>query len=301
MLGKAFLSSLYFIIVGGLLAISAHAQEVDCTVQVNYEAVSTTYKELLRDFASDISDYINNYKWGSDDLDEKVKCTINIFFTGAVGENRYSAQAFIGSQRKIYRMNKSSAVVRLFDENWDFTYLDRIPIEHNLYSFNELTSFLDFYIYIILGYDYDSYEQLGGTSYFQKAADVANLGRSRGQKGWQRRTGSYSRVRLIDEILNQRFTPVRSALYTYHFSGLDSLSINPVRGYKNIIQAIQSIGEARRDVDPRNQFIKVFFNTKYLELADLFKDYPDHSVYTKFGVIDPSHKATYEEYRTGSR
>jgi hypothetical protein len=277
MLGKA----LFLLIASSLPVIPVFAQQVDCTVQVNYEGVSTTHKELLRDFASDISDYINNYMWGSDDLDAKVKCTINIFFKGAVGENRYSAQAFIGSQRRIYDTNKSSAVVRLFDENWDFTYVERIPIDHNLYSFNELTSFLDFYIYVILGYDYDSYEELGGTSMFQKAANVASLGRSSGQKGWQRTTGSYSRVRLIDEILNRSFAPVRSALYTYHFCGLDSLSVNPLRGYKNIIRSIQSIGEARRAVDPRNQFIKVFFDTKYLELADLFKKYPDQSVYAK--------------------
>src|SRR5512135_563717 len=126
---------------------AARAQEVDCTVLVNYEAVPTTNKEYLRNLGNDIRDYVNNYKWGSDNLPDKIQCTFNIFVQSVVSENKYSAQVFVGSQRKIFGTARSSAVLRIFDEGWEFTYVVNRPLSHNPYSYNDLASFLDFYVY----------------------------------------------------------------------------------------------------------------------------------------------------------
>ena len=198
---------------------------------------------------------------------------------------------------------KSSAVLRLFDEAWEFTYVKSRPINHNPYSFTDLASLLDFYIYIVLGYDYDTYENLGGTPYFQKASDIASLGRGSGKKGWQQNNSGYSRIQMIDELLSPKFTTVRGASYLYHFAGLDSLTFNPTRGLANMLGAIEKIGKAKKEVDPRNILIKTFFDTKSLEIADTFfrYRYPDPAVYIKFGAIDPSHQNTYEEYRKKAR
>jgi Domain of unknown function (DUF4835) len=280
-----------------LIATGARSQEVNCTVKVNYEAVASTNQDLLQDFKSDIESYINDYRWGTDQLDEKIRFTVDIFVSGVTGDNKYSAQAFIGSQRKIFGSGKSTAVVRIFDESWEFTYIRNRPIVHDFYSFSDLGSFLDFYTLLVIGYDYDTYENLGGTPIFQRASDVASLGRSSGKKGWQETSsGTYNRIRLIDEIQNPKFAPVRSASYTYHFSGLDSLAANPERGLENMLAAIKTIGVTRREADPRNQIIKMFFDTKYLEIADQFQSYPDRAVYALFARIDPGHQATWEDY-----
>jgi len=280
-----------------------YAQQVDCSIQVNYENVSTTNKDFLVNLEEDIRTYVNDYSWGSENLEEKVRCTMNIHVQGVVGENRYSAQVFVGSQRKIYGTEESSAVLRLFDETWEFTYVKNRPISHNAYSFNDLASFLDFYVYLVLGYDYDSYEKQGGNPHFQKASDIASLGRASGQKGWQQGNSSYSRLQLIGELLNPKFVPVRIASYHYHFDGLDSLTINPPRGLANMLTAVERIGKAKKEIDPRNIVIKTFFDTKSMEIADKFfrYNYPDPSVYIKFSIIDPSHQTTYEEYRQKKR
>jgi Domain of unknown function (DUF4835) len=294
-----------FILVLSLVSVhvppAVIAQEVDCTVQVNTDAVPTTNKDLLNTFAADVRTYLSNYNWGGGDASEKVKCTLNIFVQSVIGENRYSAQVFIGSQRPRFNTNQSTAVVRIFDELWEFTYIKDRPINHNAYSFSDLASFLDFYMYVIMGYDYDTYDWLSGTPLFQKAADIARMGQSSSQKGWQVSTTSYSRSQLIDEILNAKFAPVRGAYWTYHFAGLDSLSTAPARAYQNIIGALESIDRVRKGSDPRNLIIKTFFEAKSLELAEIFKDYPDPSIYVRLSQIDPSHQKTYEEYRTGGK
>jgi hypothetical protein len=277
------------------------AQEVDCTVQLNIDAVPTTNKDLLNTFAADIKNYVSGYNWGGGDASDKVKCTLNIFVQSVIGENRYSAQVFIGSQRPRFKTNQSTAVVRLFDEVWEFTYIKDRPINHNTYQYSDLASFLDFYMYVVMGYDYDTYDRLSGTPLFQKAADIARMGQSSSDKGWQISTTSYSRSQLIDEILNSKFQPVRSASWTYHFTGLDSLSTTPARAYQNIIAALEGIDKVRKGADPRNLIIKTFFEAKSLELADVFRDYPDRSIYLRLSQIDPSHQQTYEEYRTGKK
>lgn len=289
------LSSLALLFLIGSARLSA--QMVDCTVKVNYEAVSTTNKDMLRDLGSDISEYVNNYQWGAENIPDKVRCTLDIFVQRVQSENTYTAQVFVGSQRPVYGSNKSSVVVRLMDDSWQFTYIKGRPINHNSLSYNNLTSFLDFYMYLIVGYDSDTFERLSGTPMFQKAADMANLGRGSGDPGWQPTTSGYNRLQLINELLSPTFEPVRSASWRYHFTGLDSLAFAPEKAYQNILQAIETIGKVRRLSDPRNQVIRVFFDTKYMEIADLFVNNPDKTVYNKFAAIDPAHLKTYEEYQ----
>jgi hypothetical protein len=275
------------------------AQQIEATVTVNYEAVATTNKDLLQDFKSDIESYLNGYNWNSQgDANEKITCNFDIFIQGVIGDDRYSAQMFVGSKRKLFNSGQMSAVLRIFDETWEFTYVRNRPINHNTYTFNDLASVLDFYVYVILGYDYDTYDKLSGTPFLQRAADVASLGRSNNQKGWLPSKSGYNRVQFIDELNDNKFAPVRTASYHYHFAGLDSLTVNKPRAWSNILKALEVIAKTKERVDPRNVVIKSFFDTKYMELAETFLAYPDPAVYIKLSNIDPSHQKTYDEYRT---
>ncbi len=275
----------------------ASSQQLDCTINVNYEAVGAANKDLLRDFANDVRNYMNNYQWGTEQLDEKVKCTIDIFIQNSTGENKYMSQAFVGSQRSIYGAKKSTAVVRIFDEAWEFTYLKDRPLNHNPGTFTDLASFLDFYAYLILGYDYDTYERLGGTPWFQKASDIASLASTGGLKGWQLVTTGYSRTQMITDMLNPTVNPIRASIYRYHFNGLDSLTADRQKGWAQMRGALEQIGTTKKGIDARNLVLKSFFDTKYLEVAEVFQDYPDPEFYLMMSKIDPSHQKTYEEYR----
>ena len=279
------------------LASPVSAQQVDVTVLVNYEAIPTTNKDLLRDFENDVKTYLSNYNWGPGSPSDKVKCTVNVFFQSVIGDNRYSAQVFIGSQREIFKSAQSTAVVRLFDGLWEFTYMKTRPLNHNPNTYDDLTSFLDFYMYLVMGYDFDTVERLSGTPLFQKAADVASQGRSTGEKGWQPATSGYSRAQLIDELMSTTFQPVRAASWYYHFAGLDSLALNRDRASKNILYAVQLIADAKKNADPRNVVIKSFFEAKAKELAEIFADYSDPSVFTFFASVDPNHQQVWDEAR----
>ena len=267
---------------------------VDCTVQVNVDAVPTTHKDLLVNFADDVRAYLVNYNWGGGDASEKVKCTIDVFFKSVSGDNQYVAQVFIGSKRPRFMTDQHTAVVRLMDESWEFTYVKDRPINHSPRAFSDLASFLDFYMFLIMGYDYDTYDELSGTQNLQKAFLVANLGMSSGQKSWQRSTTTFSRTQLVADLLEPKFEPVRRASWIYHYCGIDSLSLTPSRAQENMLAALEMIGRVRKTVDPRNLAFRAFFDAKHMELAEVFRTYPDASVYDTLARIDPGNQTSYE-------
>ncbi len=273
-----------------------YAQGIDCTVNVNTQSVSSTNRDLLRDLGGDIRDYINSYQWGADNVPDKIPCTIDIFVQSATGDNSYMAQVFICSQRPIYKSNKGTAVLRLKDDSWEFTYIKGRALTHNPMTFNDLTSFLDFYMYLVVAFDGDTYDPMGGTAFFQRASDISRIGRTSSQKGWQPSTSGYSRSQFVDDLLLPNCQPLRQASYLYYFTGLDSLAINRSRAQENIVRALDIIFKVRNNVDPRNLAVRAFFDAKYQELADIFADYPDKTIYRKLSIIDPNHQKTYDDY-----
>ena len=285
--------------VGVLLLLTSaagFAQGIECTVTANTESVGSASKDLLVNFASDIRDYVNNYQWGAANVPEKVRCSIEIFFNSPGGSDKYTAQVSIGSQRPIYKSNRSTAVLHLRDDTWEFTYLKNRPLTHNQYNFNDLTSFLDYYMSIIVGYDCDTYEPGGGSPYFARAAEIASMGNSSGSNGWAPSGSTYTRCDFIQELLLPGCEPLRSGLYTYHFIGLDSMAINPSHAQESIIRAINMVAKAKNNIGPRSWTAKLFFDSKYMEIAEVLATYPDKSIYKKIEQIDPNHTRTYDEY-----
>lgn len=273
----------------------ASAQRLQCTVEVNYEAVAATHKDKLTEFEQDLRNYLNSSDWATEAPDQSIVCAINVFVNGVRGENEYTAQVFVGSQRPVFGSERNSAVLRVFDPAWEFSYLRSRPLARSTYQFEDLVSFLDFYAFLILGYDYDTYGPGDGSPYFRKAADIASLGRTSGRAGWEQKTGSFTRMQLIEEILNPRNTPVREAIFTYHYAGLDSLAIDPPRAFANMLAALEVIGTAGRQTGAREAFVKSFFDAKHLEIAEVFSAYPDPAVFSRLAAFDENHRTTYEE------
>jgi len=256
------------------------AQEIDCDVRItNKEALTAQARENLSEFLPQITQYINSYRWTREELANlKIKCTIDISFQGSPRDNHYSVQAFIGSQRPIYKLDRNTAVVRILDDSWEFDYVRSQPFIHNEGRYDGLLSVLDFYMYLILGYDFETYKAGDGTPYFQKALDIANL--SRAGVGWDSPSPAvYSRGRLIDDLMNVKFLDFREALYRYHFRGLDLLYKDEARARKNIFRALDKIGKLQEKLNVPSLVIRAFFDAKYQEITEIFLKDPDREIF----------------------
>ena len=290
---------------------TAVAQELDCDVKLEMPSLTTEARSNLDDFAAQIKQYMNSYRWTKEDLNgEKIKCAIEITVLSSSGDNRFTAKAFIGAQRPIYKLNgRSTATTRILDDKWEFGYIRNQSLTHDEYRFDPLLSFLDFYANVIIGHDFDSGDfnlpkSGSGTPYFQKALEIINKARntSGAGKGWdETTTGIYSRGQLVDELVNPKFQELREAAFRYHYRGLDLLYKDDVRARKNILTSLQKIANLQKKINRSTLSIRVFFDTKYLEIADIFLKDPDLTVYTELSKLDPAHQQTYIDYSQKKR
>jgi len=280
------------------------AQEIDCTITTSMEALAGDARENLSDFLPQVQQYVNSYRWTNVDLGgEKIKCSMDIQFKGSPRDGHFSVQVFVGSQRPIFESGGSNtALARILDDSWEFDFVRSTPLLHNDARFDPLMSFLDFYIYIMLGYDFDSYKAGDGTPYFQKALEIANRARSAGNAGpgWEATSqNTYSRGLLVDELLNPRFYEFREAVYKYHYKGLDLLAKDDMRARKNILAALEKIGQLQNKINQPTRIIMLFFETKHLEIAKVFSKDPDLTVFSRIIKIDPAHQMDYEKASRG--
>lgn len=285
---------LFFLVFSFPLLI--YSQELNCSVNVNYEAVPSANTDYLTGFASQVQDYMNSTKFT--DLDfggDKITCSLDIYFTGATSNVDYTAQIVVTSQRPIYKSTDTSPILQINDGNWSFSYQKDQPFYYNPNTFDPLTSLLNFYAYVIIGMDMDTWQAMAGTPVFNKAFDVVNMAAtSPNAKGWTTSTGTYSRKGLITDILNERYRPFREAIYDYYY-GIDIYAQNKKIGQQKIVELINTLNAMRNKLDINSVFVKVFFNAKSGEIVDRLKGYPDKNIFVILERLDPPHTAKYQQ------
>lgn len=279
-----------------LLSSVTLAQELNCKVTVNYESIPVVNRELLADFAQTIEDYLNKTRFSEKWEGDKIECAFNIFFIGASSDVNYSAQAVITSQRPVFNSEKNSLMLSINDGQWSFIYEKNQTLYPTQSVFDPLTSFLDYYAYIIIGSDMDSYDELAGNPFFTKAFDIVNLGANSGfRTGWEKSSSSYSRRGLVEDLLNEKYRPFREAYFHYHYNGLDIMTDKKPHAIKNIIKLVDILEVLRSKVDINSVLLKTFFDSKSGEIIESFKTYSDKSIFKKLRKIDPSHALKYDE------
>lgn len=282
------------------LVFTIKAQELDAEVIVNYEQLSTGGKERLDNFKYQIQDYLNNTKFtGKAWEGEKIKCGFNLFFTGWANETNYTAQVVITSQRPIEGTSRNSLMLSILDNKWSFIYEKNQAMYFNQTDFDPLVSFLDFYAYIIIGFDMDSYYKLGGSDYFSKALEIAVRGASgKFSDGWQSESTSYNRRGLVDNLTNAKYQQLRMDSFDYHYNGIDLFYYpeSKKQALDNIVKLITNLSKVKDQLDARSVFLKVFFDAKAGEIAEYIKNHPNKENFVgMLKKIDPAHTSKYEE------
>ncbi len=279
-----------------LLPIAYIAQELNAKVLVNYEQLPNSAKESLIDFRRAVEEYLNNSKFTEIEYNEKIRCSFSFFFISSSGDTYYSAQVVVTSQRPIYNSQKSSLMLRIQDSKLSFEYERNQTLYFDQTVFNSLTSFLDYYAYLIIACDMDSYQPLGGSELYNEALEITVLGTSSNySKGWLLESSSFNRRKLVQEITDARFQRFRQDYYEYHYNGLDLMAENKKLAQKNIAKLVDHLVEIKDKIDPRSVLMKVFFDSKNREIADALKDYPDPQIYNKLIIVDPVHLSYYRE------
>lgn len=312
-MSEIFKKSFFLLVFGFLLVFflpktSFSQPDFDVTVILTMDALPSEAKDRLNQLKQQVEDYYTRNKFADIDFENlyKIKLTIQFNFRGTNGFDLYDAQVFVASQRVIddqYKTTPQMKYTTLFkylDDKVTFTYNRSMPFIKNDLRFDSFLSLLDYYAYLVLGYDEDSYFPRGGNRYYQKALDLCNKPMT-DRSGWTEGGGGKpTRSDLVSEMLNSRFDNFRQGLWEYNWLGLDSLSTNPRNSYKYILAAIEKISNVKKkEVKAYN--IDLFFENKSQEIGTIFQNYGDRTVYDKLAKLDPAHQRIYEDFKAKSK
>lgn len=294
---KRFFPTLLLLLFSGFCV---QAQVIRADVSIDRSQINTTSLNYLDDFAQQIETYLNDNTWTNDNFQppEAIEVSIQINLFSVTDDFRFDADIIIQSRRPIYNSNRQTTVFLYNDENWTFQYSPNRGLVHDELQFDELTTLLDFYAYIITGYDYDTFSELGGTPLFIEAQNMVAVAQSSPSTGWRRSsTVPRNRAQLVADLLNPAYEPLRRAYYVYHRRGLDLFLEDPENARNNIIEALKMIQKSKRQTT-NNLLFDTFFNAKYRELVALFQDAATHQrlqVYNILSEIDPGHLTAYRQ------
>ncbi len=272
------------------------AQIFDVSVDINTAQISTTDYEYLNQLGPMIKEYLETNSWTDDRFGEMERIRINIqVVINSVDDRLFTTTMLLSSERPIYNTLQITPVLIITDNNWVFDFGPNHNLLFDAYQYDPLASVLDFYANLILGYDYDTFSELGGEEFFRNARRIADMGETSGA-GWTTAGSRRSRSDLITQLLNPDYADFRKALYRYHRHGLDLFTQNPDQSRDNILEAFQMIHQSQRRTTARYPF-DLLFSAKHREFRAIFMDADTErrlEAYNILITIDDSRISEYE-------
>lgn len=273
-----------------------HAQELNFVVSVNASQVQTSDPSVFKDMKNAFEQFLNNRKWTNDTYKnfERINASMLITITKMPEIGSFAATVQIQSARPVFNTNYSSLLFNFADRDWEFEYLESQPLEYNdnTYTTN-LTSMLALYAYLVVGLDYDSFSELGGTPYYTKALNVVNNAQQANRPGWTSvESSNRSRYWLVENLNNPQMTDVRKAIYSYHRLAMDTFEKTPDQSREIILKSLRDIKKVR-DINPSAVLVVSFFDAKAKEITNIFSQgniQVRRQVYDIVTAIDPSNR-----------
>jgi len=253
-------------------ALRSSAQELNCTVTVNAQQIEGSEKVIFEEMQKAIYEFVNSKKWTSDTYEthEKIECSMQLTFEKRESNNSFSGSIQIQARRPVYNSSFHTPLVNILDKNFSITYNQFEPLQYNESSYNgELPSILSYYVYMILGYDYDSFSEKGGTPFFQQAQKIVNNAQNAPAVGWKAFEDDNNRYWLVENALNNRFEPLRKLYYDYHRMGFDMMAEDVEKGRGRITQSLKRLLSIHTN-QPGSYNLQVFFNAKSSEIENLY-------------------------------
>ena len=251
-----------------------YAQEIYANVQVNHSQIGGSNTQIFKTLEKSLRDFINNTKWTGKKLQnfEKIKANFAIVIKERPSQNSFKGSLIVQAVRPVYGTIYETPLININDTRFSFEYTENENLIFNdrQFSGKNLTDVISFYIYTILGYDADSFQQLSGKTHFEKAQKISQNAQNHSYDGWEIMGETKSRSLLVNSLLNERNIPLRNIYYSYHRIGLDNFSS------QNQFAAKQTIAEELLKLKvyeanfQLNYPLSIFIDTKKDEIFNIF-------------------------------
>ncbi len=280
------------------------AQELNCSVEINVDQIEGTNRSRFETLQQAITEYMNSTVFTPAQFapNEKIEC--RLYFTikemdGDIAKGDLQIQ----SSRPVYNSSYTTTLLNFKDTKIDFSYQEGDPLNFNLSNWEgQLTGLLNFYAYLILAIDFDSFSPHGGDSYWDKVAQIVQMGQSSGEVGWKAFEDTKNRSAVSAAFTDASTSGIRDLYYQYHRQGLDEMSTAPDKGRAGITESI-SILQKIFDAAPMSVGLSIFKDTKMDELVNVYSKAPAEErtrVYNVLQGMYPTEQSRLEQIKNGA-
>ena len=135
---------------------------------------------------------------------------------------------------------------------------------------SNLTATVIYYIYMILGFDFDSFSPNGGQQFFQQAQQIVTLAQSEPSwNGWTAFANRRNRHALATALTENQGESFHTMWYNYHRKGLDEMAANADRGRTNLISSLSGLKELK-NARPTSVLLQLFSYCKLDEAVSVY-------------------------------
>lgn len=271
-----------------LWSMVSQAQELMCTVEINTSAVEGTNKSVFESLQQAISDYYNETKFSNAVFSPNERIECKFFLTVLDYSNdRIKGDLQVQLSRPVYNSTYSTTLLNFKDTKIEFDYREGEPLVYNENMWtNNLQGILDYYAYLFLALDFDSFSPLGGQPYFDKMATVVQQAQSSGEIGWRAFEDTKNRSAVLSAFTDANTSGMRDLLYLYHRRGLDEMATSPDKGRAAITESLENIKKVY-DIAPMSVALSIFRDSKMDELVNVYSKAPQTERDLVYDILQP--------------
>ncbi len=270
-------------IVLGLLSSAARSQKPVAEVKINTEKLIQEVRDKLVNIKLELETFVTNRDWSDNPMQYDIPVKIDIFFE--------SAQPTSFEDRYVARLVLSNGTdYQASDKRWVFPYQQGTKLSY-AGQFNPLTGMIEFYMYIMLGQEFDKANKLGGDPYYQKANDVIQQSKFSEffQNGWK------ERQLHIEKLLSKERIPLRELEYFF----LQAKQRLRLDDRKVAGQYLRVIIIRLKGMNPEMEGIERFYQLHHLDLARMLSTLSLRKELENLTHLDPSNAVTYRQFLEG--
>ncbi len=298
---KPIIATLGFVLV--MLVHTSYAQELNCQVQVMHQKIQVVNEKFFENMQNAIFEFMNNTRFTDNVFasNERIECSILINITQQINTEKYTATLQVQSRRPVYGSTYYTTMLnhKEKDNGFVFNYIDQQEITFNENNYNNLTSVLAYYAYLIIGLDFDSFGMEAGTPWYEKARKIVSLAQNAEEQGWRAYEDSKENNRywIIETLLNDSYKPYRRALYRYHRLGLDIMYDKIDYGRTEMVESMIQLKKVYNQ-KPGLFLLTLFFNAKSDEIINIFNESFPNEKTRVYDIVKELDVANAEKYKS---
>lgn len=284
-------------------AAPAVAQELNCQVEINSDKVQGTNKSVFQTLQEAVTEYMNTNTFSKAQyaVNEKIDC--RLFFTiNEVTDQTFKGDLQVQMTRPVYNSAYTTTVLNFKDTKIDFNYQENEQLVFNeMQMESQLTAILNFYAYLFLALDSDTFAPNGGEPYYDRLKQIVQWAQSSGEAGWKAFEDTKNRSAVLASLTDDNTRVIRDLYYQYHRRGLDEMSTAPDKGRANITAALPALTAVYKAA-PMSVALSMWKDAKFDELVNVYSQAPETertTVYEILEAIYPTEQQRLEQIKKG--